>query len=141
MEMKSSPQQTHRLPIRVYYEDTDAAGVVYYANYFKFCERARTEWLRGGGFDQARLKAERHIVFVVSSVQGDYLAGAELDDSLEIVTHIEKLGRASIVFAQQVERQGQTLFRARVTVACVDWRQRKPAPIPEDIRETMKALQ
>lgn len=130
----------HRLPVRVYYEDTDAAGVVYYANYFKFCERGRTEWLRQGGFDQAQLKAERELAFVVRRAAGDFLIPAELDDALEIHTRIAKLGRASIDFDQQIMRGELVLFRAQVSVACVNWAVRKPAPIPEDIRNAMKAL-
>jgi acyl-CoA thioester hydrolase len=130
-----------RLPLRVYYEDTDAGAVVYYANYLKFCERARTEWLRAAGFQQAELLAKRDLVFVVRSFQADYLKPAGLDDLLEIVSRIEKLGRASIVFAQDVERDGAVLFQARVVVACVDWGRRKSAPIPEDIRRSLLAMQ
>ena len=88
-----------RLAVRVYYEDTDAGSVVYYANYLKFCERARTEWLRAMGFQQARLLAESRLVFVVKSLQADYFRPAALDDGLDVVTRIEKLGHASIVFA------------------------------------------
>lgn len=123
-----------RLPIRVYYEDTDAIGVVYYANYLKFCERARTEWLRAYGFDQQRLMAQQGLAFVVRSVQADFLAGAELDDQLEVLTHIERLGGASVVFRQQVLRGEDLLFSAAVVVACIDRAAKKPAPIPKDIR-------
>ena len=132
-------RRAHRLPIRVYYEDTDAGGVVYYANYLKFAERARTEWLRQTGFNQGALQAERGLIFVVRSVQADYLRGAGLDDQLEVVTRIERVGGASVVFSQNVEKGGEVLFQARITIACVDWNSKKPAPIPQDIRDLMEA--
>ncbi len=127
------------LPVRVYYEDTDAAGVVYYANYLKYCERGRTEWLRGMGFDQSRLLADRGLVFVVRSVQADYLKPALLDDQLEVVTRIDKLSRASVTFGQVIQRDGLILFDAQINVACVDWNERRPTPIPADIRQQFEA--
>ena len=105
------------LPVRVYFEDTDAGGVVYYANYLKFCERARTEWLRTTGVVQNRLATEQNILFVVRSVAADYLRPAVLDDLLEVITTIDKLGRASLGFAQQVRRDGQLLIAAKVIIA------------------------
>ena len=84
------------LPVRVYYEDTDAGGVVYYANYLKFCERARTDWLRAIGLEQGRLAADQNIIFVVRSVKADYLQPAVLDDLLDVVTTLGKLGHAKI---------------------------------------------
>ena len=130
-----------RLPLRVYYEDTDAGAVVYYANYLKFCERARTEWLRAAGFQQAELLEKRNLAFVVRSFQADYLRPAGLDDLLEVVTRIEKLGHASITFAQDVEKDGVVLFQARVVVACVDWGRRKSAPIPQDLKRSLEIMQ
>ena len=109
------------LPVRVYYEDTDAAGVVYYANYLRFCERARTDWLRAIGFEQQALRTERGLVFVVRSVQAEYLSPGMLDDALDVVSTLETLGRASMRFAQQVMRGDELLFDARITIACVDW--------------------
>ncbi|MDD5296262.1 MAG: tol-pal system-associated acyl-CoA thioesterase [Rhodocyclaceae bacterium] len=138
---RAKAHRVFRLPLRVYYEDTDAGAVVYYANYLKFCERARTEWLRAAGFQQAELLETRKLVFVVRSFQADYLRPAGLDDLLEVVTRIEKVGHASISFAQDVEREGSVLFQARVTVACVDWGKRKSAPIPEDIKSRLLAMQ
>lgn len=137
----TAAHRAHRLPIRVYYEDTDAGGVVYYANYLKFCERARTEWLRDGDFSQSRLLQEASLAFMVRSVQADYLASAGLDDQLEVLTRIDKLGRASIVFSQDVACGGKVLFQARVTVACVDLKRRKPVSIPAAIRTQMEAMQ
>lgn len=138
LSKNAARQRVYRLPIRVYYEDTDAGGVVYYANYLKFAERGRTEWLRQTGFNQGALLAERGLAFVVRSLQADYLGGAGLDDQLEVVTKIERLGGASVVFNQTVENAGAVLFKTRITIACVDWNSKKPAPIPQDIRDLME---
>ncbi|THF59343.1 tol-pal system-associated acyl-CoA thioesterase [Pseudothauera rhizosphaerae] len=121
-------------PVRVYYEDTDAAGVVYYANYLRYCERARTEWLREAGFGQQRMMAERGLGFVVRSFSADYRQPAVLDDALRVVSHIARLGRASIEFVQRIVRGDELLFDARVTVACVDLARRKPVALPTDVR-------
>lgn len=121
------------LPLRVYYEDTDAAGVVYYANYLRFCERARTEWLRELGFEQQKLLAEQGLAFVVRSVRADYLSPALLDDALQVVSVIDTLGRASLTFGQQVLRGERVLFDAQVVIACVDWNKKRPAAMPADI--------
>lgn len=130
------------LPLRVYYEDTDAAGVVYYANYLRFCERARTEWLRSLGFGQQALLAETGIAFVVRSVQADYLQPARLDDALEVHTHVDSLRRASILFRQEVRRPDQAapLFTAQVLVACIDWQQQKPVSIPPQLHLRLESL-
>lgn len=122
----------HRWPVRVYYEDTDAAGVVYYANYLRFCERARTEWLRSLGLDQAPLMAQR-IAFVVTRVEADYLRSAELDDQLTVISRIKSMGRASIVFEQHVERGEEMLLAAVVTVACVNLATRRPVRLPSSL--------
>lgn len=129
----SPAQPSFVLPVRVYYEDTDAAGVVYYANYLRFCERARTEWLRALGFEQQAMMTSAGTAFVVRSVQADYLAPARLDDALEVVTRIATLRRASLLFDQAIRRQGQLLFTAQVLVACIDTRHQKPASIPADL--------
>src|SRR5690606_18043544 len=115
-------QQPFTLPVRVYYEDTDAGGVVYYANYLKFCERARTEWLRTLGVSQQALIDERGLGFVVRSVQADYRASARLDDALEVITQVAMLRRASILFEQQLVRGQELLFTARVLLASIDLR-------------------
>lgn len=109
----------HRLPVRVYYEDTDLAGVVYYANYLRFIERGRTEALRDLGIDQARLKSERGLVFVVTRVEVDYRAPARFDDSLTVTTALETRTAARAVLAQTVERDARVLAAARVTLACM----------------------
>ncbi len=110
---------THRFSVRVYYEDTDLAGIVYYANYLKFIERGRSEWVRGCGVDQARLKAEAGVVFVVRRVEADYLRPAVYDDVLEVTTDLVELGGARIVLDQAVWRGGETLFTARVVLVCL----------------------
>lgn len=125
-------------PVRVYYEDTDAAGVVYYANYLKFCERARTEWLRASGFEQQKLLTEAGIVFVVRTVKADYLKSAVLDDALQVITTIAKLGHASLVFAQKVVRGDEVLFVAEIVVACVDWNRKRSTPIPPAVRAQLE---
>ncbi len=128
---------SHRLAVRVYYEDTDAAGVVYYANYLKFCERARTEWLRALGFEQQMLREERGLVFVVRNVEAEYLKSGVLDDALTVETYVAEMGRSKIVFAQTVMRGSERLFESRVSVVCVDWNKRKPTSVPPDIRTLM----
>jgi len=128
------------LPVRVYYEDTDAGGVVYYANYLKFCERARTDWLRAIGFEQHRLASEQNIVFVVRSVKADYRLPAVLDDLLEVVSTISRLGHASLVFDQKVLRDGQAIFDAQITIACIDRVAQRAIPIPPAVRAQFASL-
>lgn len=109
----------HEFAVRVYYEDTDLAGIVYYANYLKFIERARTEWVRGLGIDQAALRRERGIVFAVRRVEADYLRPARFDDELRVTTALVELGGARIVLDQAVWRGDATLFTARVVLVCL----------------------
>ncbi|MFT4173438.1 MAG: tol-pal system-associated acyl-CoA thioesterase [Rhodocyclaceae bacterium] len=131
-------ERVHRWPVRVYYEDTDAAGVVYYANYLRFCERARTEWLRELEFHQQQLMREQGLAFVVTRVEADYLKGAELDDALSVCSTVESIGRASVRFKQQIIRGDETLFVATVTIACVDWARRRPARLPEKLKNLLE---
>lgn len=128
----------YRLPVRVYYEDTDAGGVVYYANYLKYLERARTEWLRAAGFDQGELAATRNLLFTVRSLEIDYRAPARLDDRLEVEARVVRLGRASIDFAQAVVRDGAELCSARVRVACIDAGTFRPRPLPGELRQYLE---
>lgn len=124
-------------PVRVYYEDTDLGGIVYHANYLKFMERGRTEWLRALGFDQSRLKSELNMIFVVRSLQVDYEKPALFDDKLEIVTRVAAQRRASLVFHQTIQRaepERVVLIEAQVKVACLDSETLKPRPIPDQIR-------
>jgi len=110
----------HRMQVRVYYEDTDLAGVVYYANYLRFLERGRTEALRALGVDQTRLKSEKGLVFVVTRVEIDYRRSARFDDLITVATVLEERRAARAILAQTVERGADTLVAARVTLACVD---------------------
>lgn len=112
-------QSPHIFPLRVYYEDTDLAGIVYYANYLKFIERARSEWVRGLGIDQALLRAQQGIVFAVRRVEADYLRPAVFDDVLSVQTVLADLSGARLVLDQAVLRGAQTLFTARVTLVCL----------------------
>ncbi|MTH36447.1 tol-pal system-associated acyl-CoA thioesterase [Paracoccus limosus] len=109
----------HQFPIRVYYEDTDLAGIVYYANYLKFIERGRSEWLRDLGIDQVVLKREG-MVFVVRRVEADYLAPAHFDDHLSVESQLHEIGSARIAMRQSVIRAGKTLFSALVTLVCIN---------------------
>ncbi len=127
------------LPLRVYYEDTDAGGVVYYANYLKFCERARTEWLRRLGVSQHALLEEAGLAFVVRSVQADYLAPARLDDALEVSTRIAALRRASLLFEQEIRRSAELLFTARVLLASIDLNRHKPIALPASLHALIES--
>lgn len=121
-------------PVRVYYEDTDAGGVVYYANYLKFLERARTEMLRKLGFELDQLAREKHILFIVRKVTIDYHKPAYMDDMLLVRARVEKLRKASIIFRQSIENQNQeTLCRAEVVIACIDNTTMKPVALPEPV--------
>jgi acyl-CoA thioester hydrolase len=120
-----------RWPMRVYYEDTDAAGIVYYANYLKFMERARTEWLRSLGFEQTALVRDHRVLFVVSRVDVRYRGPARLDDRLEIGVAIQRLGRAGFDLVHEVARDdGVELCAGTVRVACLEAASMKPRPIP-----------
>lgn len=127
------------LPIRIYYEDTDSGGVVYYANYLRFLERARTECLRRLGFSQSIL-LERNVAFAVRSISAEYLKPARLDDELTVASTIESLGRAQVVFAQRIERGGDLLLDAKIRVACFDPARGKATAMPKEIHEKFKAL-
>ncbi|KGJ02600.1 tol-pal system-associated acyl-CoA thioesterase [Paracoccus sphaerophysae] len=113
---------SHRFPIRVYYEDTDLGQVVYYANYLKFIERGRSEWLRELGIDQQRLIRDEGLAFVVRRVEADYLRPARFDDALEVVTTLTSATGSRIQLDQAVTRDGETLFQSTVTLVCVDIR-------------------
>jgi len=117
-------------PVRVYYEDTDAGGVVYYANYLKFTERARTEWLRALGFEQTDLAEQHGIVFVVRSASIDYLRPARFNDGLRVTVELIKVGAGQIELAQRVLRGDELLARAAVKVACVGLRTMRPVRMP-----------
>lgn len=121
------------IPIRVYYEDTDAGGVVYYANYLKFLERARTEWLRAFGFEQDELLRRDGVVFAVRSVNIEFLKPARFNDLLEVSLDLGKRGNASVTLTQQIRRGEETLCEAQVRVACLDAASFAPRPFPETV--------
>jgi acyl-CoA thioester hydrolase len=125
---------------RIYYEDTDSGGVVYYANYLRFLERARTELLRGLGFEQAQLARDAGIAFAVRSLQVEYIKPARLDDLIEVKSAIGELGRAQVVFLQRIEREGELLVEATVRVACLDLAKGKATAIPKNIHDKLKEL-
>lgn len=123
---------THRFDLRVYYEDTDLAGIVYYANYLRFIERARTEWVRSLGVDQGRLKADSGIVFAVRRIEADYLRPARFDDALQVETRLTGLTGARIMLGQDVLRGDEQLFEAQVVLICLTdsgHATRLPAPL------------
>lgn len=124
-------------PVRVYYEDTDAGGVVYYANYLRFFERARTEWLRTLGFEQDALLRDAGVVFAVRRVEVDYLRPARFNDLLAVQARVAERGRASLVFEQEIRRDGEVLCRGLVKVACLDAASFRPAPIPQAVLEVL----
>lgn len=124
----------YRWPVRVYYEDTDLGEVVYYANYLKFMERGRTEMLRELGYAQLDLKTNDSVVFVVRQLDAEYIKPARYDDLLEVVTTPTKIGRASFEMTQNIERDGEVIFKASVKLVAVD-RSIKPVKIPQDMAD------
>ncbi|RJF98943.1 tol-pal system-associated acyl-CoA thioesterase [Noviherbaspirillum saxi] len=124
-------------PIRVYYEDTDTGGVVFYANYLKFFERARTEWLRHCGIGQQLLSETHQAMFVVKSTSVDYHAPAKLDDELKLTVVVERLGRASVEFVQEAWRtkgkESMLLTSGRIRVGCVHTASFRPMAIPNEV--------
>jgi len=128
-----------RWPVRVYYEDTDAAGVVYYANYLKFLERARTEWLRAAGFEQTALRDELGVVFVVRSLAVEYAVAAQFNDALEVTVAVHAMHGSVIELVQTVCRNRTLLVSASVKIACVNTPTFKPVRIPKSIMEKIAA--
>jgi acyl-CoA thioester hydrolase len=117
-------------PVRVYYEDTDRGGVVYHANYLKYLERARTEWLRSEGFEQTALAAVHAVVFVVRSISLDYLKPARFDDALDVTVELREIGASRVTVHQFVKRGTETLVAAQVEITCVNTVSFKPVRIP-----------
>jgi acyl-CoA thioester hydrolase len=124
-------------PVRVYWEDTDAGGVVYYANYLKFMERARSEWLRAFGFEQDVLRDQAGVVFVVRRVEIDYRAPARFNDALDVSVSLHEAGRASLVVKQELMRGAHCLAEAVITLACVDAANFKPVKMPATILQAL----
>ncbi|MHA7850527.1 tol-pal system-associated acyl-CoA thioesterase [Roseovarius sp.] len=124
---------SHSFPIRVYYEDTDMAGIVYYANYLKYIERARSDWVRQLGIDQNAMRETEGLVFAVRRLEADYLASAKFDDELEVLTRTQAVTGARLVLEQVVTRGKDTLFSAVVTLVCIN-DTGHPARLPANIR-------
>ena len=139
--MSSSTPAESTLRIRVYYEDTDAGGVVFYANYLKFFERARTEWLRELGVGQSNLARDEGRLFVVTNLDMAYRKPARLDDLLTITSRVTRLGGASINFAQRASRDGELLAEGQIQVCCVDSARMRPAELPPALRAKLEFLQ
>ena len=125
-------------PIRVYYEDTDAGGVVFYANYLKFFERARTEMLRAMGYEQDELIVNEGIIFVVRSVQVDYLSPARFNELLEVSAEVTLAKKASLIFEQLITRGDDVLCKGVIRIACLDALTMRPKAIPENLLELLK---
>jgi acyl-CoA thioester hydrolase len=129
----------YSFPVRVYFENTDAGGVVYHGEYFKFLERARTEWLRHLGFSHQALARDHGVVFVVTSMAIDFQKAARLDDNLAVSVRLESLGKVRCVFAQEIRRDDDVIVLAKVTVASLTAESFKPAEIPPALRKKMEA--
>ena len=136
---QQTPLFTFDFPQRIYFEDTDAGGVVYHAHYLKFLERARTEWLRYLGFTSSELERKYKMLWVVSEIAAEFVKPAKLDDSVNISVAIENLGRVRCTFHQEIRRGEEVLVKARVLVACVSADGFKPIEIPADVRKKMEA--
>ena len=128
----------HRFPIRVYYEDTDAAGIVYHGNYLKYAERARTEMMRGLGLTHSELAERQGLVFTVRRCEIDYQAPARLDDELQVATRILEVGGARLLAEQTILRAESALARLVLTLACVT-RAGRPARLPSDLRSALRS--
>jgi acyl-CoA thioester hydrolase len=139
LDAQQKPKSRHVFTLRVYFEDTDAGGIVYYANFLKFFERCRTEWLRALGIEQTRLAAQQGLQFVVVRLAVDYRRPARLDDELSITARVGETGRTYLVFEQQAHRGTELLARATVKVACVDTARLAPARLPTMLASTLAA--
>jgi len=122
-----------RWPVRIYWEDTDAGGIVYYANYLKFMERARTEWLRAAGIEQLPLKEQHGLMFVVVDLQAHYRRPARYGDELMVTCAIAERTRASLTFEQHIYRDSELLIEGKVRVACLDANNLRPKALPKEI--------
>jgi len=134
MPVAPSSSKPFSFPIRIYWEDTDAGGIVYYANYFKFMERARTEWLRALGFEQQALREEHGLIFVVVDVEAHFRRPARYGELLQATCEVAASTKASLTFKQEIYRQevgGELLLDGRVRIACLDAEKYRPKPLPD----------
>ncbi|MDH5748228.1 MAG: tol-pal system-associated acyl-CoA thioesterase [Rhodospirillales bacterium] len=134
-----SNEAAHVFAVRVYYEDTDAAGIVYYANYLKYAERARTEMMRALGVENSRIRNEKGILFVVRDCAMDFRHPARLDDQLEVHTRLTDVGGASFSGEQRVKRNGEDLVTIQIRLACMT-ATGQPARMPKDLRAQLNEL-
>jgi len=137
-QSQASAGMAHSMPLRVYYEDTDAAGIVYYANYLKFAERGRTEMMRALGFAHRRIDAESGTIFTVRRLNADYRSPARLDDALTVETKILEIGAATLLLDQQIRRDATVLVALELLVACVG-RDGRPRRVPAGLRAALAA--
>lgn len=133
------PQSRHVFPLRVYFEDTDAGGIVYYANYLKYAERARTEFMRALGADHSGLMANEGVMMTVRRCEAEFFSPARLDDALDVHTTIEEIGGATMWLDQRVMRGEDELVRMRVRLACVN-RDLRPAKLPARLRAALAPI-
>ena len=131
----------HSIDIRVYYEDTDAGGIVYHANYLRFAERGRTEFLRETGFENHKLDREQGIIFVVRHLEIDYLKTAHLDDALQLETTILELKNSSFIMHQRTVKGDEAIADMRVVLVCVDTKTYAPVRLPENVKEAFHRYQ
>ena len=136
--MTDAGRSPFRWSMRIYWEDTDAAGIVFYANYLKFFERARTEWLRGLGFAQEALRSDAGIAFVVSETAVRYRRPARLDDLISVSVDVLHLGQASLEIAQEARRADELLADGTIRIGCVELETFRPCRIPNDIRHSLR---
>ncbi len=127
---------SHQFPVTVYYEDTDMGGIVYHANFLRFIERARSDFVRRLGVDQNAMR-DAGVVWVVTRIEADYIAPARFEDALTVETSVEKRTSARLTMAQVVRRDGQELFRAMVTAVCMDMKTGKPVRLPAEVRASL----
>ena len=134
----ATPGMTHSMRLRVYYEDTDAAGIVYYANYLKFAERGRTEMMRALGFAHSAIETATGVVFTVRRLSADYRSPARLDDWLSVDTTIREVGGATLLLDQQIRRDSETLVALELVVACIG-KDGRPRRVPPGLRAALLA--
>ncbi len=127
---------SHLFPVTVYYEDTDMGGIVYHANFLRFIERARSDFVRRLGVDQNAMR-EAGVVWVVTRIEADYLSPARFEDALEVETTVIKMTPARLTMGQVVRRDGQDLFRAEVTAVCMEMKTGKPVRLPAEVRASL----
>ena len=141
--MMSSPRSNsiHKIYTRVYYEDTDALGMVYYAHYLRYAERARTEWCRERGLESSQLMQTHKLALVVRACKVDYLAAAHLDDLLMVETELEKIGRASLRVLQTIKRDKSTLVYLSVKLGCLNLSSGKPVIFPKVIQSCLSNIE